>query len=74
MYVVKPLVTTMMTPRASEHSGHGGHASAFETMAEEEAQGPTPFQEKLHRARGVAEQDPKAVANIIKDWTGANAG
>jgi flagellar biosynthesis/type III secretory pathway M-ring protein FliF/YscJ len=29
--------------------------------------------EKLGQARALAQQDPKAVANIIKDWTGANA-
>jgi flagellar M-ring protein FliF len=68
--VVKPLITTMVKPPESEHV-HGG---AYDEMEEEEERGPTPFQEKLQRARSVAEQDPKAVANIIKDWTGSNAG
>ena len=28
---------------------------------------------KVQKARGIAQADPKAVANIIKDWMGANA-
>jgi flagellar M-ring protein FliF len=29
---------------------------------------------KVQKARDIAEADPKAVANIMKDWMGANAG
>ena len=29
---------------------------------------------KLDEARDLAQQDPKVIANIIKDWTGSNAG
>lgn len=75
--VVKPLITTMMTPRIGEHFSRGSAGvAAYGEMAEEggEGGGPSPFQEKLKQARSVATQDPKAVANIIKDWTGANAG
>ena len=28
---------------------------------------------KVQKARDIAQADPKAVANIIKDWMGANA-
>ncbi len=70
--VVKPLLTTMMTPRPHEHAGHG--AAAYGAMAEDqEGREPKPFETKLDRARDIAAQDPKAVANIIKDWTGSNA-
>ena len=31
------------------------------------------FEQKITQARDMAQQDPKVVANIIKDWTGANA-
>jgi flagellar M-ring protein FliF len=70
--VVKPLVDTMMKPPQPEHEPHLGAVGE----GEEEGEGPTttPFQEKLQRARDVAAQDPKAVANVIKDWTGSNAG
>jgi flagellar biosynthesis/type III secretory pathway M-ring protein FliF/YscJ len=43
-------------------------------MAAEGAGGVKPYEEKLQRAKSTAAQDPKAVANIIKDWTGSNAG
>ena len=33
--------------------------------------GPT-YEEKLQQARGLAKQDPKAVANVIKEWVGGN--
>ena len=32
------------------------------------------LEQKLGQARELAQQDPKVVANIIKDWTGSNAG
>jgi flagellar biosynthesis/type III secretory pathway M-ring protein FliF/YscJ len=77
--VLKPLFVTLMTPRPGESIAPGGTAgggaAAYGEMAEAEgAAGPSPFEEKLDRARGLASQDPKAVANIIKDWTGSNAG
>jgi flagellar M-ring protein FliF len=74
--VVKPLINTMMTPRPTEHQRYAGAAgaAAYGEMAGEEGGGPTPFEDKLHRAKTAAAQDPKAVANIIKDWTGSNAG
>ncbi|MCK6405497.1 MAG: flagellar M-ring protein FliF [Rhodocyclaceae bacterium] len=77
--VVKPLVTTMMTPRPGEYSPRGafsgaGGAAAYGEAADEGGGGPSPFEDKLNRARNAAAQDPKAVANIIKDWTNANAG
>ena len=31
------------------------------------------FDQKISQARDMAQQDPKVVANIIKDWTGGNA-
>jgi flagellar M-ring protein FliF len=31
------------------------------------------LEKKIDDARGLAQQDPKVVANIIKDWTGSNA-
>ncbi|MBK8523035.1 MAG: flagellar M-ring protein FliF [Betaproteobacteria bacterium] len=73
--VVKPLINTMMTPRPGEQYSHAGRgASAYDAMANDEPRGPTQFEGKLAQAKGVASQDPKAVANIIKDWTGSNAG
>ena len=72
--VVKPLINTMMTPRPGEQFSSGRGAAAYDAMANDEPRGPTQFEGKLAQAKGVASQDPKAVANIIKDWTGSNAG
>jgi len=69
--VVKPLLTTMMTPRPNEYGARG--AAAYGAMEEEGESGTTPFEDKLSKARGTAEQNPKAVANIIKNWTSTNA-
>jgi flagellar M-ring protein FliF len=43
---------------------------------DEEDLGPSPaatLEKKIEQARDVAQQDPKIVANIIKDWTSSNA-
>ena len=78
--VVKPLITTMMTPRPGDYSPRAGGATstsgaaAYGEMAGEQGGGPSPYDDKLQRAKNVAAADPKAVANIIKDWTGSNAG
>jgi flagellar biosynthesis/type III secretory pathway M-ring protein FliF/YscJ len=31
------------------------------------------LEQQLAKARALAQQDPRAVANIIREWTGANA-
>jgi flagellar M-ring protein FliF len=33
---------------------------------------PTSYESKIERAREVAKDDPKLVANVIKDWIGSN--
>jgi flagellar M-ring protein FliF len=44
---------------------------ALEGLMEEGPREPT-FEEKLQEARDVAHQDPKLVAELIKEWLGAN--
>ncbi|MBW7903612.1 MAG: flagellar M-ring protein FliF [Rhodocyclaceae bacterium] len=72
--VVKPLVTTMVTPPPAEEPAIDTVVGGEDAEEGEGPAGPTPFEEKLNRARNFAAQDPKAVANIIRDWAGANAG
>ncbi|MEF8729366.1 MAG: flagellar basal-body MS-ring/collar protein FliF [Accumulibacter sp.] len=76
--VVRPLVRTMVGPPASEKT----LGSQIDVRAEEEGEGagiehvPTAselLERKLAEVRAIAQQDPQAVANIIKEWTGANA-
>lgn len=73
--VIIPLMKTMMAapPRAPGRS-LGGNVNIIDD--EEDNRPPTAgetFERKLGQAREMAQQDPKVVANIIKDWTGSNA-
>lgn len=72
--VVMPLTRTMMQPppRTATTRTLGGNVNIVD---EEDAQ-PTAaatLDRKLEQVRDVAQQDPKVVANIIKDWTASNA-
>ncbi len=72
--VIMPLSKTMLEPPPSpESKSLGGNVDIVD---EEENQPPSAaesLQRKLEEARELAQQDPKVVANIIRDWTGANA-
>jgi flagellar M-ring protein FliF len=80
--VVRPLVKTMLeAPPAHAKNVLGGNldiaAGDEDENGESGAQGPSAtatMDKMLEQARTIAQNDPKAVANIIKDWTGANAG
>lgn len=70
--VVRPLIRTMMEapPPGAKLGGR------INIVGDDEDQTPSAaesLERKLGQARELAERDPKVVANIIKDWTGANA-
>ncbi len=78
--VVRPLVQDDGRSRQPARRLLG---SQIDVHAEEEGEGagiehvPTAselLERKLAEVRAIAQQDPQAVANIIKEWTGANAG
>ena len=46
-----------------DEEGESGAISAAQALAQQ-----------IGRVRGIAQQDPKIVANIIKGWTGSNVG
>ncbi len=75
--IIMPLVKTMLQPPpASPTRQLGGNINIVD---EEDGQTAPPsaaqaLEQKLGQARELAQQDPKVVANIIKDWTGSNAG
>jgi flagellar M-ring protein FliF len=77
--VVRPLLKTMSEskPRTTTARATGGNISVFAgDEGESSEQGPSPaatLEKKIEQARNIAQKDPKIVANIIKDWTGANA-
>ncbi len=77
--VVRPLVRTMVGPRADQKTIGSQIDVRSEEEGEEESVEHVPtaselLARKLAEVRATAQQDPQAVANIIKQWTGANAG
>ncbi len=73
--IVIPLVKTMLTPPPPlAHQKLGGTVDILdEENATPEQKAAQSFDQKISQARDMAQQDPKVVANIIKDWTGGNA-
>lgn len=71
--VIRPLLQAMM--QAPTHTGRtlGGNVNIVDEEASPSPNGVTAFEQKLGDVRGMAQQDPKAVANIIKNWTNINA-
>lgn len=74
--VIMPLVKTMMQPPPPRPATNqlGGNVNIVSD--DDETREPTAaetLERKLEQARELAQQDPKVVANIIKDWTGSNA-
>ncbi|MBI2277466.1 MAG: flagellar M-ring protein FliF [Dechloromonas sp.] len=81
--VIQPSLKTMFPPRSkAEQEGQaegGGGIFGGPTVGEEDEEGATEvridhYAVKVQKARDIAQSDPKAVANIIKDWMSANAG
>ena len=77
--IVLPLSKAMLEDPQKHHRGSlGGNINVL-SNEEEEQEGLPPsaaeaLSKKLDEARDLAQQDPKVIANIIKDWTGSNAG
>ncbi|MDR3352866.1 MAG: flagellar M-ring protein FliF [Zoogloeaceae bacterium] len=84
--VIRPILKTMFPPPAppetkeegdAGEAGEGASGSASSGApgseeAEEAGAADDPFMAKLRKAKEIAQEDPKIVANIIKDWMGAN--
>lgn len=79
--VIRPLLRTVVPPKAKPEAGAEA-AAGEEAEGEEgeegvrvtlsgEAEGES-FEERLERARNLARNDPKMVANLIKEWMGVN--
>ena len=79
--VIRPLLRTVVPPKEKPKAGAEA-AAGEEAEGEEgeegvrvtlsgEAEGES-FEERLERARNLARNDPKMVANLIKEWMGVN--
>nr|WP_319240692.1 flagellar basal-body MS-ring/collar protein FliF [uncultured Propionivibrio sp.] len=74
--IIRPLLQTMMQPPPAPHGGKtlGGNVNIIDDEAEDTRTAEDIFGQKLGEIRDMAQQDPQAVANIIKNWTNSNAG
>ncbi|HRF12247.1 MAG TPA: flagellar basal-body MS-ring/collar protein FliF [Candidatus Accumulibacter phosphatis] len=76
--VVRPLLKTMLPPPAESEATVGSKIDVIdEEEAEQREQEHVPtaaelLEARLAKARELAEADPQLVANIIKEWMGAN--
>jgi flagellar M-ring protein FliF len=70
--VIRPIIKTMFPAPVAATSGGEGGATLMGGEGEGEAAVEDPFTLKLHKAREIAQNDPKMVADIIKDWLGVN--
>lgn len=77
--IIQPALQAMFPPppkaaEAAATAGAAGHlGAAGETGEEEENVEIDHYAIKVQKARDLAQNDAKAVANIIKEWMGANA-
>ncbi len=83
--VIQPSMKTMFPPPKDADGAHGSAEGGISAYGEGESGGITASGEDgatqvhidhyavmIQKARELAEKDPKAVANIIKDWMGVN--
>lgn len=79
--VIKPLMKTLAPKPAEAEPSAEGAAEAGETGYDEEgaavslspgARQTSTYEAKLARARETAKENPKLVANLIKEWMGVN--
>jgi flagellar M-ring protein FliF len=77
--VIRPLLRTVVPPKTKPESetaegeeaeGEEGEEGVRVTLSGE-TEGES-FEERLERARNLARNDPKMVANLIKEWMGVN--
>ena len=79
--IIQPSLKTMFPPpekeQPGEAGGEGGGLFGGVAGAEGEEEGATEvhidhYAVKVQKARDIADKDPKAIANMIKDWMGVN--
>ena len=75
--VVRPILKTLLHPPAGAHPAGTAAGTLGILAGEDEAEAASPaeidqFAVKLEKAKEIAQHDPKVVANIVKDWLGAN--
>ncbi len=71
--VIKPALRPLEAFRVDEHATHQPAQTAAEQAGEEEAMPtPVPYEHNLNLAKQIAQQEPKIVASVIKEWVNGN--
>jgi flagellar M-ring protein FliF len=70
--IIKPTFRTLLTTQGSAGEGSTGESNAAQgASANTNAQlssAIAPYEQNLQVARQIAQQDPKIVASVIKEW------
>ena len=69
--VIKPAFSTLFTPGAFVAST-GEHSAASEQTEVSYSSSAPPYEQGLQTARQIAQQEPKIVAGVIKEWVNSN--
>lgn len=72
LIVMKPIILTMFPPPPPEPEPEEIEPDFFADEEGASAEEVSSYELKLQEARNMAQQDPKAVAGLIKDWLGLN--
>ncbi|MBI4754669.1 MAG: flagellar M-ring protein FliF [Betaproteobacteria bacterium] len=73
--ILRPMVRRLTEPETPPEAEEGNAALEGELEGQDALtgpDGPLSLEHKLQQARDLARQDPKLIANVIKDWVGAN--
>ncbi len=76
--VLRPMIKNLTTPppqlvdaRATDDSGSGQHGPVATASAGQAASGQAlAFEQQIVQAKGLVAQDPKRVAQVVKNWVG----
>lgn len=69
--VLRPLLRTVMPPEAEEEEEEEEEEDAEVTLSEAALAAET-YEQRLARAREMARENPKMVADLVKEWMGVN--
>jgi flagellar M-ring protein FliF len=70
--LLKPLFQQLQRAAAEAASGHPGAGLGEGLAGETAGAGPSSYETKVEQARQLAKDDPKLVANVIKEWIGGS--
>ncbi len=70
--VIKPALRPLQAFKFDEHVSHQPMAAAEHAVEEQIMPTPAPYEHNLNLAKQIAQQEPKIVASVIKEWVNGN--